>query len=67
MMVLRRAVSTPGRDWKSFRCARCRSSSFRASERMSLRVVIERISSRCPMAARALVEVAISLWYSAWL
>ncbi len=34
---------------------------------MSLRVVIDRMSSRPDMAARALAAVAISLWYSAWL
>ena len=67
MTVFRRAASTPGRDWNSFRCVRWRSSSLSASERMSLRVVMDRMSSSPDMAARALAAVAISLWYSAWL
>src|ERR1700733_3320192 len=67
MTVFSRAASTPGRDWNSFKCVRCRSSSLSASERMSLRVVMDRMSSRPDIAARALAAVAISLWYSAWL
>ena len=60
--ALSRLASTPGFDWNSPSRVSWRSSSFSASERTSLRVMIARMSIRLDTAARVPHWLAASLW-----